>query len=298
LAAYAQALTQGAVIDRAVRTADGLSLHARDYEPLAPVTGLPVVCLHGLTRNANDFEIVAPRIAALGRRVIALSMRGRGRSDRDPDPAHYAPPVYAQDVIAAMAQLDMPRAVFIGTSMGGLISMLIAAMAPDKIAACVLNDIGPELDPAGLRRIGAYVGQQGAVTGWSAAADVARKHNEIAFPGRDQAFWEAFARRTFRERPDGALEPDYDPMIALAFQPQPGDAPAPDMTPLFAALAKASILVVRGGTSDLLSPQGVARMQSLAPGAAVAVVDGVGHAPMLDEPQAWDAILEFLARTP
>jgi len=296
LAAYAQSLTQGAIIDRAVRTADGLSLHARDYEPLAPVTGLPVICLHGLTRNANDFEVVAPRIAALGRRVIAISMRGRGRSDRDPDPAHYAPPVYAQDVIAAMAQLDAPRAVFIGTSMGGLISMLVAAMAPDKIAACVLNDIGPELDPAGLRRIGAYVGQQGAVTGWSAAADVARKHNEIAFPGRDQAFWEAFARRTFRERPDGALEPDYDPMIALAFQPQ--DAPAPDMTPLFAALAKAPILVVRGGTSDLLSPQGVARMQALAPSVSVAVVDGVGHAPMLDEPQAWEAILEFLARTP
>ncbi|MBI1252125.1 MAG: alpha/beta fold hydrolase [Alphaproteobacteria bacterium] len=285
-------------VDRFARTADGLKLHAREYAPLPPETGLPVICLHGLTRNARDFEIVAPRIAALGRRTIAIDVRGRGGSDRDADPAHYTAAVYAQDIIAAMTQFDVPRAVFVGASMGGLITMLIASFAPDRVAAAVLNDIGPELNPAGLKRIAGFVGQQPAVSTWKAAADAARANNEHAFPHRDAAFWDAFARRTYVARADGLVEPDYDPMIALAFQGQDEDAPPPDMTQFFDALAKAPILLVRGGTSDLISADHVARMRARAKDFTSVELEGIGHAPMLDEPEAWHAMIDFLARVP
>lgn len=277
---------------------EGLTLHARDYAPLLPETGLPVVCLHGLTRNVKDFELVAPRIAALGRRVIAMSMRGRGESSRDPDPANYAVPVYVQDVIKALDALDIERAVFIGTSMGGLITMLIAASAPDRIAAAALNDVGPRIDPAGLNRIRSYVGRGQPVSDWAGAAQALRATNGVAFPARaeDDAFWATFARRTFREFAPGRIEADYDPMIALAFDDAPA-APA-DATPLFLALAPVKVLVVRGAVSDLLSAEGLAHMRAVKPDLLSVDVPQVGHAPTLEEPESWDALLDFLARVP
>jgi pimeloyl-ACP methyl ester carboxylesterase len=150
----------GGFEERIIGTVDGLALYARDYAPLLPETGLPVICLHGLTRNSRDFEVVAPRIAALGRRVVAPDMRGRGKSANDPDPAHYVPAVYAQDVLALMDRFEMPKAVFVGTSMGGLITMMLATVAPDRIAASVLNDVGPRLDAQGLARIASSPGRR------------------------------------------------------------------------------------------------------------------------------------------
>ena len=152
----------GGFEERIVATIDELPLYVRDYPPLLPETGLPVICLHGLTRNSRDFDVIAPRIAALGRRVVAPDMRGRGKSANDPDPAHYVPAVYAQDVLKLMDALEIPRAVFIGTSMGGLIIMVLATMAPDRIAASVLNDVGPKLNPAGLSRIAGVCGPHAA----------------------------------------------------------------------------------------------------------------------------------------
>ena len=149
----------GGFEERIVQTVDGLTIYARDYGPLAPATGLPVICLHGLTRNARDFEVIAPRIAALGRRVIAADMRGRGKSANDPDPAHYVPAVYAQDVLSLLDKLEIPKAVFLGTSMGGLITMLIGTLAPDRIVAVVLNDIGPKIEKEGLSYLLTYVGR-------------------------------------------------------------------------------------------------------------------------------------------
>ena len=149
----------GGFEDRIVATIDGLTLYARDYAPLAPATGLPVICLHGLTRNSRDFEVIAPRIAALGRRVIAPDMRGRGRSANDPDPAHYVPTVYAQDVVALLNKLEIPKGVFLGTSMGGIITMVMGASAPERVAASILNDIGPYVDPKGVAFIASYVGR-------------------------------------------------------------------------------------------------------------------------------------------
>jgi pimeloyl-ACP methyl ester carboxylesterase len=288
----------GGFEERVIATVDGLTLYARDYPPLLPVTGLPVICLHGLTRNSRDFEIVAPRVAALGRRVVAPDMRGRGKSANDPDPAHYVPAVYAQDVLALMDKLEIPRAVFVGTSMGGLITMVLAAMAPDRIAASVLNDVGPRLSAPGLARIATYVGRTQPVASWEEAAEAVRAIIGSAYPERldDDAFWLAFARRTFREREDGRYETDYDPRIALAFAGFDEDAPPPDLTPFFTALAQKPMLSIRGAISDLFSEDVVVAMRAAKPDLETAVVANIGHAPMLDEPEAWDALLNFLAK--
>lgn len=284
--------------ERVIATIDELALYARDYPPLRPVTGLPVICLHGLTRNSRDFEVVAPRIAALGRRVVAPDMRGRGKSANDPDPAHYVPAVYAQDVLKLMDALEIERAVFIGTSMGGLIAMVLATMAPDRIAASVLNDVGPKLNPAGMARIATYVGRTRPVSSWEEAAEAVRAVNGGAYPERldDEPFWLAFARRTFRQREDGLFETDYDPHIALAFADFDEDAPPPDLSPLFQALAQRPMLSVRGAISDLFGADVVEAMQAMKADLETVTVSNIGHAPMLDEPEAWDAVLDFLAR--
>ena len=288
----------GGYEERVIATVDGLSLYARDYPPLAPETGVPVICLHGLTRNSRDFEIIAPRIAALGRRVVVPDMRGRGQSANDPDPAHYVPAVYAQDVLKLLNDLGIAKAVFIGTSMGGLITMVIAATTPNRIAATILNDVGPQLNTSGIARIATYVGNVQPVASWAEAAAAARSTNGAAFPDRldDDAFWQAFARRTFRARNDGQFELDYDPHIALAFADVDLNAPAPDLMPYFEALAKTPVLSVRGALSDILNPEAVARMQSVNDRVDAVTVEGIGHAPMLDEPDAWDAVLHFLAK--
>lgn len=288
----------GGYEERIIRTIDDLTLYARDYPLLAPETGAPVICLHGLTRNSRDFEIIAPRIAALGRRVIVPDMRGRGQSANDPDPAHYVPAVYAQDVVKLMDDLDVPKAVFIGTSMGGLITLVIAATAPDRIAASVLNDVGPQVNTSGLTRIASYVGNVQPVATLQEAAAAVRSTNGSAFPDKldDDAFWLAFARRTFRARDDGQFELDYDPHIALAFADFDPDAPAPDLMPYFEVLAKKPVLSVRGEHSDILTAEGAERMRGAGNRVEAITVQGRGHAPALDEPDAWDAILDFLAR--
>ncbi len=281
---------------------EGLVLHARDYSAASGPARAPVVCLHGLTRNARDFEDLAPRLAARGRRVLALDVRGRGASAWDPDPMRYVPAVYAGDVLALLDALGIARAVFVGTSMGGLITMVVAAMRPQAIAAAVLNDIGPELAPEGLARISGYTGQGGPVNDWAGAADYARRINQVAFPhyGPDQ--WAAFARRLFSEK-NGRPVLDYDPEIAKALArpaPAPGETPPPppDLWPLFKALAQYPLLTVRGATSDLLSPDIAMRMREAAPDMAFAEVAGVGHAPMLDEPEALAAIDGLLETAP
>jgi pimeloyl-ACP methyl ester carboxylesterase len=280
-----------------VDTVDGLKLYTRDYAPLMPQTGLPVICLHGLTRNARDFETVAPRIAALGRRVIVPDMRGRGRSAYDSDPAHYVPTVYAQDVLTLLDKLDVSEAVFVGTSMGGIITMVVAALAPNRIAAAVLNDIGPRLQTEGLTRIGAYVGRTPPADNWEQAVAAVRAVTNGVYPSRadDAQFWDAFTRRLFREREDGKFIVDYDANIALAFT-DPETASPVDMSPLFQALAVKPVLSVRGALSDLFSAEGVAHMKSLKGDLETVEISDVGHAPIMDEPAAWDAILDFLAR--
>jgi pimeloyl-ACP methyl ester carboxylesterase len=277
---------------------DGLLLYARDYAPTAAVSGVPVICLHGLTRNARDFEDLAPRLAALGRRVIAVDVRGRGRSALDPQPLNYHPGTYAMDVVALLEATGIERAVFVGTSMGGIIAMVLASIRPEAIAGAVLNDVGPELSPVGLARIGGYVGGGSTFATWDEAAAYAKAINGAAFPDYTDADWAAFARRLFDETPEGTLVLAYDPQIAAPFKAADPDAPPADMTPLFRALAACGpLLLVRGGISDLIDPPIVERMRAAAPAMAYAEIPNVGHAPMLTEPAAWAALEAFLAET-
>ncbi len=285
-------------VEHTVRSADGLGLFVREYPAETPAQGhvdlgAPVLCLHGLTRNTRDFEIVAPRIAALGRRVIAMDVRGRGRSDWDAEPTRYQAPIYVQDALRVLDQLGVDRAVWLGTSMGGLIAMIAAAVAPARIAGAIFNDIGPVVDPRGIARIAGYVGKVEPCATWDAAAAAVKAVNGVAFPTADDAFWRTMARRTFRPRPDGRLELDYDPAIAGTIDP---NAPIADLTPLFAAMIPIPLLVLRGGLSDILSREGIDAMAACKPDLQVAEVPGVGHAPTLEEPSAWLPIVDFLAR--
>jgi len=289
-------------------SSDGLALHARDYAPAGagPAgTGphgdarLPVVCIHGLTRNASDFDALAPRLAALGRRVLAVDVRGRGRSARDPDPARYSNRVYAADVAELMARLRIDRAIFVGTSMGGLITMLLAQQRLDLVAAAILNDIGPILSEKGLARIVSYVGNTRPQPSWEAAAASVRDIHACAFPDYDSAEWDQWARRAFEPGPDGTLVPRYDPAIGDALRDGKLSATSPGLQAAFLKLAQARpTLLLHGALSDLLEAEQAAWMRSAAPTMEYAVVPNVGHAPMLDEPAALDAIERFLAKLP
>lgn len=256
----------------------------------------PVLCLPGLTRNAADFEDFALLAAATGRDVYAISLRGRGRSDYDPSHLNYFPTTYVGDVLAALDQLEIPRAVFVGTSLGGIVTMLTSVEAPARIAAAVINDVGPELAPEGIARIAGYVGAR-AANGAAVAADLdeaigqIRAINEVAFPGRDRDFWETFARRTFDPQPDGSWRLAYDPNIGRALIES---GPAPDLWAPFAALAPIRTLVLRGAISDLLTPPIIEKMRAARPGFDYCEVANVGHAPTLTEPDAFAAIRGLL----
>jgi pimeloyl-ACP methyl ester carboxylesterase len=278
---------------------DGLRLHARDYGGGEGPARLPVIALHGLTRNSRDFESVAPYIAATGRRVLALDVRGRGLSDRDPRPMRYIPPTYAADVLGLMEQAGIARAVCLGTSMGGLITMAVAALRPKVVAGAILNDVGPEVSPVGLARIASYAGRPGpAIDDWADAADYVRGTNAVAFPDRPQAFWDAFARRCFREV-EGKPVLDYDPDISAPIRAAGPKALTPNLWPVFSKLAKqAPVMLVRGATSDIVDAKIADKMRRKVKAMRYVEVAGVGHAPMLDEPEAKAAIVDFLARLP
>lgn len=281
------------------RGAGGLALFARDYAGNAGRARCPVICIHGLTRNSGDFEDVAPWMAAQGRRVIAVDIRGRGRSERDPDPKRYNPVVYAGDVLKLMDEAGIGRAVFVGTSMGGIITMAIAAKRLRAIAAAVLNDVGPVISMKGLDRIRGYVGKGKPVTTWDEAAAYIRSINETAFPGNTDADWHTWARRTFRMDAEGRLNADYDPQIAAAIQGAKLKPTSLAARLLFRRLARNKpTLLIRGAISDLVGPEEAQYMRKAAPSLEYAEVPGVGHAPMLVEPAAQAALSGFLARVP
>lgn len=285
-----------AFVERRWTSPDGLSLYARDYAPGPGVTRPPVIAIHGLTRNSADFESIAPLLAQSGRRVLAVDVRGRGLSDRAPDPMTYTPDVYAQDVLALMDQAAISRAVFLGTSMGGLITMAVTAARPKAVVAAILNDIGPEVAAEGLARIASYSGQLVEIETWADAAAYAKRINGVAFPQYSDADWDGFARRIFRQQSDGQIGLNYDPDIAVPIRAAGAKALVPDLWPMFRRLArKRPTLLVRGGNSDLLSAEIADKMKKAAPSMAYVEVPGIGHAPMLDEPEARAAIFAFLS---
>lgn len=275
--------------DGFVTVRDGLKLYYRDYPGSADRP--PLLCLHGLTRKSSDFAEFAERYSPRFR-VIALDFRGRGRSDYDPLPSRYTPLTYASDVIQLLDDLGLDRAIFVGTSLGGLVTMTMAAMAPSRIAAAILNDIGPEPNQVGLDRIMTYVGKDVRFKNWDEAAEtIADNHSRLP-ASFIHADWLAMAKRHCREQ-NGEIVYDYDMAIAEPFKIS-GPAPRVDLWPLFSTLAQKPLLVVRGELSDLLSAASMEKMRLAAPFARFAVVPGVAHAPTLGEPVAVAAIDTFL----
>lgn len=285
------AVAGAAFEDRYATVSEGLKLHYRDYTGAADKS--PLLCLHGLTRNSRDWAEFAERHSP-ERRVIALDFRGRGDSDYDPIPARYNPMTYASDVIQLLGQLGIGEAVFVGTSLGGLVTMAVAVMAPQRIAATILNDVGPDVDPNGIERILTYVGKDVRFRTWDEAADAIAANYGASFDRYTHEDWVKMAKRNCREE-NGQIRFDYDMAIAEPFKTV-GPTPEVDLWPLFAALGQKPLLVVRGAKSDLLTAATAARMQEVAPAMKLAVVPGVGHAPELNEPEAVAAIDGFLEK--
>ncbi len=281
-------------IDHFITNADGLALHAREYGADNP--GLPVVCLPGLTRNLLDFEDLAVALAAGpdGRRVISLSSRGRGFSDRDPDPSRYTIPVEAADVIAVLDQLEIARAAFIGTSRGGLILHVLAMTHLDRIERLVLNDVGPVLEVEGLQQIQSYLGGRRMPQSFDEAAVILGDIHGRDFPALRADDWADMARALYRET-DGTIASDYDPAIAEAFRAADFSQPLPDLWAQFDLLADKPVMVVRGEHSRLLSRQTVEAMRQRHSGLVTIEAKGQGHAPLLHLGSLPNAIRRFLS---
>jgi len=276
---------------------DGLRLYARDYTALTPTPKLPVICIHGLTRNSSDFDELAPWIAQQGRRVIAVDVRGRGRSQHARKASHYHPMMYAADIISLAETLRISRAVFIGTSMGGLITMALALRKSSLIAAAILNDVGPVLSQKGLNRIASYAGEGSDCANWEQARDYIREINQSAFPNNSEQEWDKWAHRAFAQNTVGKLELQYDPLIATPLKTGKLKASSWIAKWAFRRLTrKRPCLLVRGAISDLLEQEQASYMLNVAPHLHYVEVSGIGHAPMLTEPEAKLALQKFLSQ--
>lgn len=283
--------------DRSWTSGDGLRLHFRDYAPVDPAGAdrAPVICIPGLTRNARDFEDLAPRLAQ-HRRVICVDLRGRGDSDYAKDPMTYQPPLYVPDIEALLAQEGIARFVSIGTSLGGVVTMLLAAGGAERIAGAVLNDVGPVIEPEGLARIRDYVGQGQVFETWMHGAWALQESHRDIYPDFAIADWLRLAKRMMAMGSGGRIAFDYDMNIAVPIDNTPEDALAPDLWPAWRALAGRPLLVLRGERSDILSPATAARMVAEVPGTRLVTIPRAGHAPTLDEPESVAAVEDLLAR--
>ena len=271
---------------------DGLRLHYRDYAGRADRP--PILCLPGLTRNARDYAALAERLAGEWR-IIAVEFRGRGESAYAKDPMTYVPATYVRDVEALITELGLDRYVAFGTSLGGIVTMLMAGTSRARIVGALLNDVGPELDPAGLGRIRGYVGRASSWPTWMHAARAVAENNADVYPHWTVTDWLAMAKRIYRLNSAGRIVLDYDMKIAEPFR-VPGNEAGPDMWQAFAALKTVPTLIVRGARSDVLAPAPAARMAAELDHAELVTVPDVGHTPTLDEPEAVAAIDRLLVR--
>ncbi len=265
---------------------DGLRLHYRDYDGRSDRP--TILCLPGLTRNARDFANLADRLAG-DWRLIVVELRGRGESAYAKDPMTYVPQVYVQDIEALLSELGLARLVMIGTSLGGLVAMLLAAAGRERIVGAVLNDVGPVLENQGLDRIRQTVGKAGGWPTWVHAARALTETQKNVFPDYGLNEWLAMAKRLNRVTAAGRIVADYDSNIAVPLR-LPGGDTAIDLWPAFDALARAPLLILRGEHSDVLGRDAAERMAARSGGAMLVTVPRVGHAPSLDEPDAIDAI--------
>ena len=271
---------------------DGLKLHYRDYA--GDESRPPIVCIPGLTRNARDFEGVAARLAG-DWRVICVELRGRGESAHAKDPMSYTPLTYFQDLEALIRELGLKRFVLFGTSLGGLLTMLLSLEHGDRIAGALINDIGPVMETRGLENIRAYVGKAQSWPTWLHAARFIAEAQRDRYPHWDIEQWLAYAKRLCRLTPGGRIVFDYDMRIAEPFK-EPGGEVDFDLWTAFAGLKGIPTLVLRGELSDLLSPVTVERMKAENPALESVTVPRVGHAPTLEEPEATAAVDALLKR--
>ncbi len=270
---------------------DNLRLHYRDYG--GPSDRPTIICIPGLTRNCRDWEPVAERLAGTWR-VVTLSLRGRGESAYAADALTYVPLTYVQDIERLLIHLNITRFVAFGTSLGGIVTMLLAATRPDRLAGALLNDIGPKIEELGLERIKSYVGKASNWPTWLHAARYAEEANKEVYPGYDALQWIAMAKRLYRLMPSGRIMPDYDAKISIPFKLPNAGAPA-DFWPMLAGFKTIPTLIVRGGVSDLFSAETAHEMLRRMPRAKLVTVPRVGHAPLLDEPEAVAGIDALLA---
>ena len=276
---------------------DGLRLYGRHYPALNPSGARPVVCLAGLTRNSRDFHTIALALSGNGRSqrdVFTLDTRGRGFSQYDDDWKNYAVPIEMQDVIDYMIMLGLREAGIIGTSRGGLITMVLAAVQPSLVGAVVLNDIGPVIEMDGLARIAGYVGRVPLPKSWADAARIVSDLTRRDFPKLSAADAEVLARQLFNEK-NGKPISGYDPKLAKCLSVL--DGPMPKLWPQFEALKRLPVLVVRGGNSDLLSEETVEEMRRRHPRMTSVTVPNEGHAPLLRDEPTISAIASFFAQT-
>jgi pimeloyl-ACP methyl ester carboxylesterase len=274
------------------RSRDGLRLYYRDYP--GDERKAPVLCLHGLTRNSRDFAALAEHIAP-ARRVLVPDQRGRGRSQYDTHWLNYHPGTYVEDTWTLLRELPVERVVVIGTSLGGLMALLMAATRPQNIAGVVLNDIGPEIDPVGVARIQSYAGRLPPVRSWDDAAAQMRMTFGLTFPEYDAAKWLEFARKSYDEGEDGVPRLAADPKIGDAVRSIPAPPNAVQaMWLAFGQLRNLPALAIRGAHSDLLSAATFERMHREVPSVVAVTVPNRGHAPQLDEPDSLRGIDAFL----
>ncbi len=272
---------------------DDLRLHYRDY-PGGADGRPPILCLPGLTRNVRDFESLAARLAP-GWRVIAISFRGRGESGYSKNPTSYAPLIYVLDLQALIRELELNAFVAIGTSLGGLVTMLMAAAERDRIKGVVLNDVGPELEAGGLARIRGYIGRSGNWPTWLHAARALSETQRHAYPDYKIEDWLRMAKRLYRLSSQGRIVIDYDTRIAEPMRAAT-DQPPVNLWPALDALKGAPALILRGALSEVLSAATAERMAGMLPRSELLTVPRTGHAPTLDEPESVAAIDRLLER--
>lgn len=277
---------------------DGVMLHARDYAPRVENNRLPLVCLPGLSRNVRDFHPLALRLSQdplAPRRVIALDYRGRGLSGHDADPANYNVAIECRDVLTVCIALGLSRALFAGTSRGGLILHVLAAVNPDIIAGAVLNDIGPEIEADGLREIRDYLSRSASPASFEAAAEALKTLHGPTFPAFSAADWRDMAEAIYTDK-DGRIVADFDPRLTDQLQAVDFSKPLPTLWPQFELLAKKPLLVVRGEHSRLFSRQTFARMAAHAATVETMTAPGQGHAPLLHHADVFPPVKAFLDR--
>jgi pimeloyl-ACP methyl ester carboxylesterase len=279
-----------------VTAQDGLKLHVREWGPRAAAT-LPVVCLPGLARTVADFAPLATALAGdskAPRRVLALDSRGRGKSQYDPNAQNYTLRMELTDLLAVLTALEIPQAVFVGTSRGGILTMLLGAACPTVLAGCVLNDIGPVIEAKGLARIKSYVGKLPQPASFADAADILRKLFGSQFPKLTDDEWLAFAQRTFKQE-GGRILPDYDAKLAITLEDVDLEQPLPTMWKEFDSLARVPVMLIRGANSDILSAATAAAMRARRGSLELVTVPDQGHAPLLADVDTIARIAGFIA---